>query len=264
MPLVERYRASVGQVALEAEGAHYLHGAFGNHPDVCNGHPAQDGRVGMAPNVYAPTPQRAVRVHAARTNITGVRHCWGRPDAAHLPPPVPQALLRDPAGLERLARQAPGAYRWPRTDSGGPGTAIMGEACQGKRHFDCIGFVSWVMFRIFGTLTIRDIVSCQRYAMEQAGQHPELLPPRARYEVGDILIFNINHIAIALDEHFMIEAQGERLGVLRSPMRAGVTNVLRPTDDLLRRIWNVGVPAVARTPIAHGRHAHPGSRAPNR
>jgi len=259
MSSIDRYRSQIAGVTLEAVGAHYLHGSFGNCPGVCNGHPTMDFRTTMLPNSYArsvPATGRphhhaaaesgSIQIYAAGTNIKQPVYCWGRPqhaDVAHLPP-VPADILNSPPSLRAFVEREPAnSHRWPRTigrqDHGTRDQIVMGESCEGKRHFDCIGFVTWAMWRIFRTTSIQDIAHCQSYAARLAQHHPENVPTQSQYATGDILIFNVNHIAFVLNEREMIEAQGENYGVTRSPFRGGVTNVLRPTSQILNGLWNV-------------------------
>ncbi len=243
MSLVERYRNSISQLALEAEGAHYLHGSFGNHPNACNGHPARDSRLRIASNRYRESTAGSLVIHAAFTHVERQQFCLGRPmhaDVRRLQS-IPGATLRDAAALESFTHSArPREYRWPRTDNGRMGAPVhQGESCEGRRHFDCIGLVSWVMFRVFGTQTIRDIAQCQQYARAELPHNPDLAVPRPNLQVGDIAIFNISHIGIAIGRHELIEANGENYGVIRNARFGNPTDVLRPTDELLRRVWNV-------------------------
>lgn len=241
MSISDHYRSEVTRVALEAVGAHYLHGSFGNHPNTCNGHPAMDFRLRLADNRYQDGVGGSITVHSASTNVDGPKYCWGRPRNNQVAgiPPVPASVLRNPAALQELAQTSdPRSYLWPRTDNGRQGTVIFGEACEGKRHFDCIGFVNWVMFRIFGTHTIRDIAACQRYAQAELRHRPELGEALLRKQPGDIIIFGISHIGIAVGEHEMVEANGEYLGLIRGPLRQG-SDVLRPTDSVLYGAWNI-------------------------
>jgi cell wall-associated NlpC family hydrolase len=241
MSISDQYRNQVVSVAQEAVGAHYLHGSFGNHPSACNGHPARDSRLRLADNRYQDQAIGAITIHTAWTNVEGPKYCWGRPHNHQVAatPQVPAATLRNPAALRQLAESANlSGYRWPRTDNGRQGTVIFGEACEGKRHFDCIGFVNWVMFRIFGTQTIRDIAACRQYAQAEQREHPELAQALIRKQPGDIIIFSINHIGIAVSGQEMVEANGEYLGLIRGPIRQG-TDVLRPTSSVLNGAWNV-------------------------
>lgn len=240
MARVDVYRAQVASVALEAVEAHYVHGAAGNHPSVCDGHPARDIRLTMAQDRFAATATAGIRVHTAVCISDQTVYCMGRPghpDVARLAN-LPADAMRTPARLQELAESG-GRYKWPRTAGGHPGTPAFGEACGDKRHFDCIGFVSWVIWRIFHTQTIRDIAACQQYAIRETRLHPDLAVGQAIYQAGDILIFSVSHIGFALNAHEMVEAQGETLGLVRSPVRRGITSLLRPTNDLLSGIWNI-------------------------
>ncbi len=238
----ERYRALVATVALDAVGSHYLHGCFGNTPGDPNGHPSRPCTARMVPNQYRTTASTAIVIHTASSPIQGAHYCWGRPEHhdVHSRRDIPLAVLRDPAALQHFAETEPrDQWKWPRTNSGQAGELHFGEACQGVRHFDCIGFVSWVIWKIFGTQTVRDIASCRNYARAEVRQHPELVPGGTPYQPGDILIFSESHIAFALDERWTVEANGENFGLIRGDVRAGITDMLRPNTDLLNRIWNV-------------------------
>ncbi|BDC51508.1 hypothetical protein F183_A38240 [Bryobacterales bacterium F-183] len=241
MSRYDRYRQMVNQYLDQAEGAHYLHGSFGNHPGFSNGHPVWYHRLSMPEDRYGDTPTRnpqPPRIHSAVCASDVTTFCCGRPRTATALPCVPRNIAESPAALRHFAlTNRPETYRWPRPDTENPGQLTFGESCQNKRHFDCIGLVNWVMWSIFLTTSINSIAHCQRHALAQAASHPDIA---ATIQTGDILIFNLSHIGIAIDATHMMEAKGAHWGVTRSNIgRSRVTAKLRPTDEILLGRWNV-------------------------
>lgn len=240
MSLHDRYRDNVARLLVQAEGAHYVHGAFGNHPGASNGHPARIRRLTMPQSNYGDRPVRnpaPPHVHAAFCASNHEVYCAGRPFRCDLPE-VPREHRTTPQALRDFALHNPAtSYRWPRPDSENAGQIVYGESCQNKRHFDCIGLVNWVIWSIFGTTTINNIAQCELAGQAQARAHPEI---GQTIQPGDILVYSIGHIGIAYNQTQMVEAKGGHWGVVRSHLNTtSMSAKLRPTEELLRGRWNV-------------------------
>ncbi len=103
---------------------------------------------------------------------------------------------------------------------------VLGEDCAGKPHFDCIGFINWVVTSVTGHTTT---YSSSQWAT--SGVAPvsavEGRPLERNLEPGDLLIRSegrIPHIVMVGRDHELIEAAGIRVGVVRSrfdPSRFG-------------------------------------------
>lgn len=102
------------------------------------------------------------------------------------------------------------AYSWKRHEGGSPcggsgchaspGDEIWGEACDGKRHFDCGGFVSW----------------CYRIAGKPMS--PLSLVTRENLKIGDVCA-RPGHVALYAGNDEVIHSQSHSSGVVRSAMR---------------------------------------------
>lgn len=131
------------------------------------------------------------------------------------PPPLPEG---NPAGrpIDRSALANPTLYLWRRLDSRpeAPLRIVRGECCAKRRHFDCLGFVTWCLWKALGPDFPSNLASYEvRHYHEQTEHHPitgPLLP-------GDLL-FNreLSHIGIVVSATEVAHSAGYRWGVRRT------------------------------------------------
>src|SRR5262245_3539235 len=162
----ENYVRNVSAIARDEDGAHYVHGAFGNVPGVANGHPMYPTRVVMAEQVRT-WPRQSL--FAAKCDSNQLAYCAGKFRAMERRGrrPIPEGDLRIPSRLAELER-TPNSYLWPRPYGGMDGPIVHGESCAGKRHFDCVGFVDWCIFKACGFRTRTDIAQYHRRGLSNS------------------------------------------------------------------------------------------------
>jgi hypothetical protein len=225
-----RLRIVEAAVAQADAGAHYLVACFGATPGGIDN--VRHRRLNLGEN----PAWDELAVHAAEhTNIPGpgAYRCAGRFGRAR-----GQEISGD-AALERRVREyleanrSLPAERWPSFEGiGFPRKAwdefhrsnfyVLGEDCRNKAHFDCIGFVNWVLTQIK-----REPVTYSSTQWATEGVAPvtvlEGTPSERNLEPGDLLIRStgrIPHMAIVGENSELIEAAGIRTGVIKSPFDA--------------------------------------------
>jgi hypothetical protein len=95
------------------------------------------------------------------------------------------------------------------------GKLVWGQSCKGIRHFDCVGFISYCLWKASGAVLQFDISQWRTPA--SGGKVYELdlkskVRPSAPMD-GDILIKQDHHIAFVSAKGAIIEAQDTNLGV---------------------------------------------------
>ncbi len=255
---------------LDLKGSHYVWGATGDvaidalshSPDDFDGMPREDehhvlmGRVvQMLPNRpdldeepsrrhhFPPLPDE-INLFAAYSDIRFVTVCCGRCAVATGDLALPERS-RSRIDLERLRELArtPGQYRWPRSyrrGEEGPHAPVYhgdGEPCEGKRHFDCVGFVRYCLWRITGARHQRSILQWIKASQrEMTTIQVSDGPPLSQAEIlpGDLIITPPhNHIALATGWGMVMEAQSEEYGVCHNCLSLHGKIVRRFTD----RFW---------------------------
>jgi hypothetical protein len=169
---------------------HYLKGTGGEVPDGSAG-------VGLRRVRLDPTNHGAyVDVHykeGKRTHVCGGR--YGK--VAGLP-------VADATNPEHQAN--PQRYRWQRVCDG---EVVQGEACEGKRHFDCGGFVAFCYSRACPNVKYPGFAST--VMTSTFGWNPV---PKEQVEPGDIASTSGGgHVGICIDKTTVISALGKRWGV---------------------------------------------------
>lgn len=223
MPIRQRAVA----LARQQVGCHYVWGGAGNVPDQANGayyrtnavHMHFDdlsrGRAGNEPGRQQPI------LYAAWCRVDGDKVCAGRSSLAAV-----QAL---PDGTKLNASPInPQAYRWPRpSDVVNGASVVYGECCVGIRHFDCIGFINWVVSSVakpthHGISSIINNTTSVDFSQVQP---------------GDLLTINQTHIGIATGAGTVVQAQGTATGVVETPLArngGGWTRCGRPAISFWR------------------------------
>ena len=213
-----------------AIGAHYLKGCFGNIP----------GQVDEVKNRRLlkrvdDLNWSSLAIHAAEWD--GIR-CTGRFYAQDVrftgqlfkledgdrTSPYYNKLQDYVAGLDRNFPD--GFPSWDRTGfyprrERAEGPIYIGEDCRDRQHFDCIGLVDWVLTKTFN----RPFDCGIKQFYESTGSTNvdvyQRSPPQAELRAGDILVSFPSHIALVASPCELIQAFGERWGVLRTPLSFG-------------------------------------------
>ena len=140
--------------ALEREGCHFLVGGYGAHPNKSNGHPVKPGGVSIANYSFDPD---APVITAAQTSVGGIclgqfldKSVGGGVLRHHRKPQLEQYLNDLASGI---IGPFPGTTNlYPRHFvRDGKVVVVLGESCEGKRHFDCIGFVNFCISKALVT-----------------------------------------------------------------------------------------------------------------
>ncbi len=202
-------------------GAHYLLGGWGGIP---NG-PAENGRpVKLLENKKYET----LAIHTAKN---GKQTCFGRwgEVGGYLFPALPTTaeklkkyIAENPSDTDSwTSYEKPSLF--PRRLHGEGSAIALGEDCRNKRHFDCIGFVYWVLRQYNKTFTWENhnISSFEKgfSQAERLGQSTS-----AQLCIGDIVTrtnTTPHHIGIYVGFDRVVHASIENRGVVISPYGSG-------------------------------------------
>jgi hypothetical protein len=234
--------AIVGEASTH-QNAHYLWGAVGNTPGNQDGAKYRPGAAQWNPNEIK--DPHSISVWAARANIQGLHVCCGRFNKAlggisggrDDVLPTDWDLLHYLEQLKDLVSKNQSDWNWPpyfehytpryaqwgangRTDTGKKEDIsrklVWGEDCRDIRHFDCIGFVNYVLaachVSIMGNQS--DETGCMA-AQKEIGYY-------YKYETiesgigwpGDIVTRNHEHIGILDGKGMVINAAESQSAVL--------------------------------------------------
>ncbi len=120
--VVDDRRSKIVETALGLTEEHYLMGAAGEIPD------RGGGISGRSVTVNSTNHAASIGVYRGKERGTVTYVCGGRYGKVNALP------IGDSENKEH--QSSPEKYRWKRE-------SVYGEACEGKRHFDCGGFVSY-------------------------------------------------------------------------------------------------------------------------
>jgi hypothetical protein len=221
-------------------GAHYLRGARG-------GIPGEGPAVGREVLLKQDSRWDYLRVH---TGTNSLQNCYGRWKTAN-------GFLYQ-VGSSELARLKDyvadnkgvpmdswahfpdpphyGAKLFPRR-LGGPGSGIAaGEDCRGKRHFDCIGFIYWVLNEISPTVKwYNHSIRNYEQGFDEVQKMGRLQPDELKH--GDIVTrtdSSPKHIGFISFGNSVVHASMESIGmVIQSYNREHWTGVSRVKDPYL-------------------------------
>lgn len=251
-------RERVIALARSLNGSHYLEGAAGAMPDQLNGMPGRPGFVYMlSPETVGgnhPRDPRDIQSSVACTDIKAFHSCAGRPwwpNGNNNPP-----FVEGPDRLDMSREDNLHSYRTVYMNRREQSRTIvrrlgiiLGERCEGKRHFDCVGFISYCLSMTLGYGHQMEISGEARYdyrsyannfrKIEATDEYPDL--------PGDILIFGgaerefidrrgnqrmvidgAHHIAFSLgDGRQMIHAADTQWGVTISSIGRDLTRRVR-------------------------------------
>jgi len=232
------YRDRVMTLARTNLGAHYLWGAAGACPDMANGMPGRPGSVLMWTRAIDPDD---IMTSTAICRVSGSNTCAGKPrqPGSQTPAYIPNAA-GIPAGTEtpQLSyRTVHTAYRTNRK----PGI-ILGERCESKRHFDCVGFVNYCLSIAFGESVQMDICGDATHGYRGYANAMVQVPTSEAHHPGDILIFGgtevdfegrrvltgSHHIAFSVGDGVqMLHASETEYGVVQTGIGADLKRRVR-------------------------------------
>lgn len=233
------------EIARSLVGSHYLNGAYGATPDGNDGAPCRPDAVKLIadPKRLDPVKQadkkRDLAVLAAHTHIVNSKLnidryciCGGNYKSVEGAPAAPapnDPVLND--YLNSLKGQHPTAWRRhfdrftprrvygpaPGGDIGG--TLVWGQSCQGVRHFDCIGFISYCLWRATDQVVQLAIALWRKPGQPMAGSKVYDLSAGQKPDAlldADILVKADHHIAWVDAGGTVIEAADTDVGVVAS------------------------------------------------
>lgn len=230
------YRERLMSIAASHLGAHYLRGAAGARPGQLDGMPGRPGSVHM---LTAPIDAGDIIHSVAACNVAGRNTCAGkpwRPNEPNLPPYQRSVTDFTAENATHSYRTVHTAYRNVKK----PGV-ILGERCEGKRHFDCVGFVNYCLSAAFGEGYQFEIVGSERDRFRGYGNRfPAVTGPG---RAGDILIFGgtlrtiesenrevlggAHHIGFDTGDGHMIHASETEYGVVRTGIGTDMSRRIR-------------------------------------
>jgi cell wall-associated NlpC family hydrolase len=220
--LVDNLRRAIIAEARRHIGAHYLWGAGGATPGRLDGMPARRGSVNMERDLF---DNSNPRIKAASCSVDGKFICGGRYEKVggrELRQNEQRRLQEYLSGLrgsdrsqwEPMDRGNNGIGLWPRkirVDKGGPEMIVLGESCEGVRHFDCVGFINYCLSVVLRR-SFQNSIRGWRGLTEGITQPGDIQP-------GDILIRGNNtHIGFATGDGQVIHAKRAAEGVVQEPL----------------------------------------------
>lgn len=239
--------AKVIAVAREHVGSHYIHGGYGATPNRNDGFPTADGRrvelifdeQRMDPrNIYG--EQHSIAVLAASTLISylkaGVLHSTysvcagsfsktkdGKGNLSESDHEVEDAIrLLQKASFGQysavLPRLTPRRVFGPRPQGKSNGELVMGEMCANVRHFDCVGFISFCIWKALEKKMQLEI-NLWREPYNSGGQVFDFSQKQRPKDLldGDLLIQADHHIGFVSKNGDLIQAEDLHLGVRETP-----------------------------------------------
>jgi cell wall-associated NlpC family hydrolase len=122
---------------------------------------------------------------------------------------------------EPMDRGNDGIGLWPRkirVDKEGPAMIVLGESCEGVRHFDCIGFVNYCLSVVLCRRVQHSIGQWRRQTNAEEITQPGNIHP-GDIQPGDILIGgNDTHIGFATGDGYVIHAKRAAEGVVQESL----------------------------------------------
>ena len=203
-------RNGIVSLARDQVGEHYLLGAAGATPGREDGAWYRTGGVKLHPtsasvDSKAKDGRKFPIVLAATYSGSVLRVCAGRCSREE----VKSRPKGDPGNPGHLA--LPSLYKWERPDRAMDASAsVFGESCVGKRHFDCIHFVNWVL----GNVQQRHY--CIKHWIKGTKD-----VGFSDVWAGDVLTTGTHHIGIASGPETAIHASDTQWGVVESKIKSG-------------------------------------------
>lgn len=244
----EHNRNQLLQLAISLVGSHYVEGAAGAMPDQLNGMPGRPGMVHLLQTTggHLRDP-RDIQSSVAYCNAKAFHTCAGRPwrwGVRDVPP-----FAQDSSRLDMSGESRTHSYRTVYMKGRRPTVErlgiILGERCEGIRHFDCVGFISYCLSATLGYGHHKEISAMVN---SYANDFPKIEPTDPNPDLpGDILIFggnevpgvdrqgrpkmfliNAHHIGFSVGNGGqMIHAADTQWGVVRSQIGRDLTRRVR-------------------------------------
>lgn len=236
-------------IAKTMLGSHYINGGYGATPGREDGCPCRPGGIKLIadpnrldPNVIRPA-EKSLAVLAAEMSVKTYCVCAGNyasqggRDAvasdremldylASLKSKQPNQWTPHQTGLTPRRAYGPGQGGG---DSGGK--LVWAKPCTGVRHFDCVGFISFCIWKATGSVIQLDIAAWRKpnqvgtvhylrahTETDKEGNKKEIAAnPPAALQDGDIIVKADHHIAFVTAGGVIYEAQDTHIGVTASP-----------------------------------------------
>ncbi len=244
-------------IAKSYVGCHYLNGSYGAYPrgEDGDGSPNRKGGVYLIadPKRLDPTVDREKTGFAvkAATMLTKGTQCVCAGSYAKIPGGR-TAKPSDPDLKNYLAKLGPDPKSWPNFyeiytprrayGQGQRGALVWGEDCTEIRHFDCISYVNYCLWKLTGSMTsfeirhwkdegagadknrwVSKVTGATVYRLGPSGTNPTL-------QDGDIVAGtpqNSEHIGFVGSDGTVYQAQDTTMGVhADGRFRAGAWNFL--------------------------------------
>lgn len=187
---IDDRRKKIVETALSLTKEHYLMGAGGQIPGI-DGSGVNSRKVILNAENHA----ASIDVDYGKDKGTKTHVCGGRFSKISLPE-------GDPSNKKH--QDESGKYKWKRTSEG---DEVWGEACEGKRHFDCGGFVSYCYHQACPEVTYpgpaRGLLS-DNFGWKEV--------PKEQIQGGDIA-YRDGHAGLCIDNVAVISALGKKWGV---------------------------------------------------
>lgn len=209
-------RALIVNYAKYQVGAHYMPGTRGGVPDGLT-------VLGRPVKLYEQKKWKNLCVHAPASSLG---RCYGRYDAKGL-----GGYMFSPSGNKLAALKEYHARHedapvdtWPPFEKPGltprriskkdGDSIVLGEDCRGKRHFDCIGFIFWVLNCVVPH-PLWDNYGIKSYARASFDLIEKIGPlPQSELLDGDIVTDGEHHIGFATATGWVVHAKWESEGVV--------------------------------------------------
>ena len=237
-------------VARGLIGSHYINGAYGATPGGFDGAPVRPGGIQLIADEAHLDPKFNERgksanlaVNAATMSIKTYCVCAGSyfnsrggratdADSPDLVAYLDSLKGTPPSNWPNFnGRFTPRRAFGPGQNGGdGAGKLVWGESCKGVRHFDCIGFVFYCIWKANGDIPWYEIKGWRtptpgrqvfklneiEYSDEKDNKKLIRLRPSALMD-GDILIQADHHIGLVAADGTMYQAEDTHLGVTSTP-----------------------------------------------
>ncbi len=227
----------VVQIAKDLVGSHYINGAYGATPGNKDGTPCRKGGIQLIASTHRLDPAKHIEktedlaVLAAQMYVKRHCVCGGNFNSFKRSRPASPADRDLTDYLKGLKSQPPATWPnfcvdytprrvyGPKPHSDFGGVLVWGQSCKGIRHFDCIGFISFCLWKATGKVIQLEISQWRTRGQPMAGskvydlrtnQFPEKLM------AADILIKEDHHIAWVDEDATIIQAADTDIGVTAS------------------------------------------------
>lgn len=218
----------VMEIARKLVGCHYINGAYGATPGKQDGCPCRAGGIALIKSADRLNPLKVsavdknLAVFAAQMTVKQYCVCagswrsvpggrWTDPEAMDL-----TTYLDDLRG-KPVSQWAPYYQKFSPRRAFGPGQkgeVYWGESCEGIQHFDCIGFISFCIWKSSGKVMQHEISGWRATPNSEGGRVFTLLTSRPDALLdGDIIIKQDHHIGFVSKEGQIVEANATDKGV---------------------------------------------------